>query len=102
MTKRERMPDCLPHEMSVRMLEVMRMRGNVPHEDLEYLAERIDKLRDERLKSIVAALIGWSDDERAELETFIAVAVEVFKKTNPSRLRDAARTVYIRHLMKEM
>lgn len=102
MTRRERMPDYLPNEMAARMTELVQMRANIPREDLEYLVERIDKLKDERLKSCVAALIGWGDDERAELETFIAVAIEVMKKTNPSKVREAARLVNIRYLMKEM
>ncbi len=101
MTRRERMPGNLPGEMSARMIELVQMRANVPHEDLEYLVERIDKLKDERLKSCVAALIGWGDDERAELETFIAVAIEIMKKTNPSKLREAARTVELRYLIKD-
>lgn len=101
MTRRERMPSDLPNEMAARMIELVQMRANVPHEDLEYLVERIDKLKDERLKSCVAALIGWGDEERAEIETFVAVAIEVMRKTNPSKLRDAARVVELRHLMKD-
>jgi hypothetical protein len=101
MTRRERMPSDLPIEMAARMIELVQMRANVPHEDLEYLVERIDKLKDERLKSCVAALIGWGDEERAELETFIAVALEIMKKTNPSKLRDAARVVELRSLLKD-
>lgn len=100
MTKRERMPSSLPDEMAARMVGLVQMRANVPREDLEYLVEHIDKLKDERLKSCVAALIGWGDDERAELETFIAVAIEIMKKTNPSKLRDAVRVVHLRDLLK--
>lgn len=100
MTRRERMPSYLPEQMSTRMVELVQMRANIPREDLEYLVERIDKLKDERLKSCVAALIGWGDDERAELETFVAVALEIMKKTNPSKLRDATRVVELRYLMK--
>ena len=101
MTKRERMPSSLPEEMAARMIGLVQMRANVPREDLEYLVERIDKLKDERLKSCVASLIGWGDDERAELETFIAVAIEIMKKTNPSKLRDATRVVHLRSLLKD-
>lgn len=101
MTKRERMPSHLPNEMAARMIELVQMRANIPREDLEYLVDRIDKLKDERLKSCVASLIGWGDDERAELETFIAVAIEVMRKTNPSKVRDATRLVEIRYLVKE-
>jgi hypothetical protein len=102
MTRRERMPDYLPNEMAARMTELVQMRANIPREDLEYLVETVAKLRDDRLKACVAELIGWGDDERAELETFIAVAIEVMKKTNPSKVREAARLVNIRYLMKEM
>lgn len=101
MTKRERMPNYLSDMMAARMTELVQMRANIPHEDLEYLVERIDKLKDERLKSCVAALIGWGDDERAELETFIAVALEIMKKTNPSKVREATRLVNLRYLLKD-
>ena len=101
MTKRERMPNYLPDMMAARMTELVQMRANIPREDLEYLVERVDKLKDERLKSCVAALIGWGDDERAELETFIAVALEIMKKTNPSKVREAARLVNLRYLLKD-
>ena len=101
MTKRERMPNYLPDMMAARMTEMVQMRANIPREDLEYLVERVDKLKDERLKSCVAALIGWGDDERAELETFIAVALEIMKKTNPSKVREAARVVHLRNLLQE-
>lgn len=101
MTKRERMPSILPDEVANRMTEIVQMRANVPREDLEYLVERIDKLKDERLKSCVAALIGWGDDERAELETFVAVSIEIMKKTNPSKVREAARIVHLRCLLRD-
>ena len=101
MTRRERMPSTVPEDMAARMTQIVQMRGNIEREDLEYLVERIDKLKDERLKSCVASLIGWGDDERAELETFIAVALEVMRKTNPSKVREAARLVHIRFLMQE-
>ncbi len=51
---------------------------------------------------IVAAVnrlrpVASQADESAwsEVETFIAIALKVFAKTNPSKLRDAARTVEI-------
>lgn len=102
MTQRERMPSYLPDMMAARMTEIVQMRANIPREDLEYLVERVDRLKDERLKSCIAGLIGWGDDERAEIETFVAVALEVFRKTNPSKLRDAARIVELRHIVKDM
>ena len=101
MTKRDRMPTELPDAMAARMRELVQMRANIPREDLEYLVERVDKLKDDRLKACVAGLIGWGDDERAELETFIAVALEVMRKANPSKVREAARVVHLRQLMQE-
>lgn len=84
-----------------RMRELLHQRAAVPREELEYLAERVAKLKDERLQAAVAGLIGWGDDERAELETFVAIAIEVMKKTNVSKLREAAQVVELRYLVKE-
>lgn len=97
MTKRIKVEPVFLAHMSNRMYDLIRLRGNVEHDDLEYLAERMDKLKDERLKSIVAELIGWGDDERAELETFIAISLEVMRNTNISKIRAAARIVELRH-----
>lgn len=87
-------------EQADRMYDLLRLRAAVPREDLEYLVERVSKLKDERLQQIVAELIGWGDDERAELETFVAIALEVMKQTNISKLREAARIVELRHYSK--
>ena len=100
MTQRERMPASLPAEMAVRMRELIQQRASLPREDLEYVVEAVAKLKDERLKACVAELIGWGDEERAELETF--VAVEVMKTTNPSKLRSATQTVALRTFMKDL
>jgi hypothetical protein len=89
-------------EQADRMRALLQQRKNLPREDLEYLVERVAKLKDDRLQACVAELIGWGDDERAELETFVAIAIEVMKRTNVSKLRDAARVVELRHLMKDM
>jgi len=89
-------------EQSVRMRELLQLRAALPHEDLEYLAERIEKLKDERLKACIAALIGWGDDERAEVETFVAVAIEVMRRTNTGKLRECARIVELKYYVKEM
>lgn len=101
MTKRERMPAAVPDAMSTRMVELLHQRATLPREDLEYVVEAIAKLKDERLKNCIAELIGWGDEERAEIESFIAVAIEVMRKTNPSKLRDATRIVELRYLMKD-
>lgn len=102
MTQRERMPASLPAEMAVRMSELIQQRASLPREDLEYVVEAVAKLKDERLKACVAELIGWGDEERAELETFVAVALEVMKTTNPSKLRSATQTVALRSFMKDL
>ena len=102
MTQRERMPASLPAEMAVRMSELIQQRASLPREDLEYVVEAVAKLKDARLKACVAELIGWGDEERAELETFVAVALEVMKTTNPSKLRSATQTVALRTFMKDL
>ena len=102
MTQRERMPASLPAEMSARMTEIIQQRASLPREDLEYVVEAVAKLKDERLKACVAELIGWGDDERAELETFVAVAIEIMKSTNPSKVRNAMQTVALRSYMKDL
>lgn len=79
--------------------EHLQGRGNLARDDLEYLVAKTDAMRDERLKACIAELIGLGDDERAEVETFLAIALEVMKNTPPSRLRSAAMTVELRSLM---
>lgn len=79
------------------MVELLRLRAALPREDLEYLVDRVAKLRDDRLQQCVAELIGWGDDERAEIETFVAISIEVMKATNVAKLREAARVVELRH-----
>ena len=85
-----------------RMRELLHQRATLPREDLEYVVETVAKLKDERLKACVAELIGWGDEDRAEIETFVAIAIEVMKKTNVSKLREAAMTVELRYHMKGM
>ena len=89
-------------EQAARMRELLHQRATPPHEDLEYVVETVAKLKDERLKACIAELIGWGDEDRAEIETFVSIAIEVMKKTNVSKLRDAAATVGLRHYMKDL
>ena len=77
-------------EQSLRMKELLHLRAALPREDLEYVVERIAKLKDTRLQECIGTLIGWSDDERAEIETFVAIALGVMKRTNVSKLRECA------------
>ena len=83
-----------------RMKQLLYERAALPHEELEYLVEAISKLKDDRLKTCVAELIGWGDEERAEIETFVAIALEVMKRTNVSKLRECAQIVEIKYWVK--
>jgi len=83
-----------------RMRDLLQQRAAIPREDLEYLVERAAKLKDERLQAAIGGLIGWGDEERAEVETFVAIAIEVMKRTNVSKLREAAQTVELRYHIK--
>lgn len=102
MTKRVKPDAHFVAQQADRMRELLHQRATLPRDDLEYVVETVAKLKDERLKACIAELIGWGDDERAELETFVAIAIEVMKKTNVSKLREAAMTVELRYHLKDM
>jgi hypothetical protein len=89
-------------EQARRMTELLQMRAALTEDDMAYLVEKVERMKDERLKSCVAALIGWGDDERAEVETFVAIAIEVMKRTNIGKLRECARIVEMKFYVKEM
>ena len=80
---------------------MLRERASLPPDELEYVVGAVSKLKDERLKAGVAELIGWGDDERAELETLFAVAIEVLKTTNLTKIRRAVQTVELRYYMRD-
>lgn len=80
--------------------ELLQGRGNLPRDDLEYVAQAVSRMKDERLKRCVAELIGWGDDERAHLETQIAIGIECMKLCTPSKVRQAAMTVELRYHIK--
>jgi hypothetical protein len=102
MRNKTRPPKQFAEFWASRCVELLQTRSNVPQKDIEYLAEAVEKLRDERLKSIVAALIGWGDDERAELETFCAIAIEVLRKANLSKIQDAQSMVELRFFTRDL
>lgn len=89
-------------QIAGRMIELLQQRNALSRSDLEYVVETIAKLKDERLKACVAELIGWGDDERAEVETFVSIAIEVMKRTNVSKLRECSRLVELRYLSHKM
>ena len=96
---RQRPDSTFVNVQAARMKELLHRRATLSREDLEYTVQQVAKLKDERLKSCVAELVGWGDDERYEIETFVAIAIEVMRLSTVSRLRDAARTIEMRHLM---
>ena len=85
---------------SQRCKQLLQMRNNLPRDDLEYVAEKVSTFKDTRLQQCITTLIGWGDDERAELETFCAIALELMKDLTPSQMHEAARKVEIRFLNK--
>lgn len=67
------------------------------------------------LKEQVNTAIHWADrckailskdditpDERVELETLCAIAIELIKSASPSKLREAGRTVELRDLARKI
>lgn len=88
--------------IAARMRELIQLRCSLPREDLEYVAQQVAKLKDARLQACIGELIGWGDDERAQIETFAAIAIEVMRKTNPSKLREAARVVELRYMERQI
>ncbi len=85
-----------------RCKELLQGRNNLNEDDTAYVAERITKMKDQHFQECVASLIGWGTEDRAELETFCAIALEVMKASSPSRLRDAALKVELRFHMQHL
>ena len=67
------------------------------------------------LKEQIENAIHWADrckkilskdviepDERVELETLCAIAIELIKSASPSKLREAGRIVELRNLAKKI
>lgn len=80
-----------------RCRELLQTRANLSREDLEYVVEKVAGMKDDRLKECIATLVGWGDDERAELETFVAISLEMMKQASPYKLRVAATNVELRY-----
>lgn len=103
MTIRKRIanPKEFAASMDARATELLQGRGNLDQDDLEYVLERMEKMKDVRLKECIATLIGWGDAERGEIETMVAVLLEVAKNCNPSKIVNAAKTVELKYLIRE-
>ena len=94
--------DQLLEHYAGRATWLVQCKGNLEQDDLEYLMQTAVKLKDERLKSCIAELVGWGDEERAELETLLALGFEAMKLCSPSRLREAAMRVSLKYHLKEL
>lgn len=81
------------------MYEVLRYKGDLTEDEKTYLMSKLENMRDEKLKSIITGLIGWGDEERGEIETFVAISIEVLKLSTPSKIREAARIVELRSVL---
>lgn len=90
--------DYLVDVVGPSIADALQGRANLSEDDLEYTVGKVAAMKDQRLAQNIATLIGWGDNERAELETFCAVALEVMRHTPPSRMREAARLVELRAL----
>lgn len=84
-----------------RCIEILQTRNNLSRDDLEYLVSKIDGMKDERLKQCITTLIGWGDDERAEMETFCAISIELMKQASPYKLRTTAENVELRYHLRK-
>jgi hypothetical protein len=94
--------DALIKHYSVRATWLVHCKGNLERSELEYLIEVGSKLKDQRLKDCIVGLVGWGDDERAELETLLALGFEAMRLCSPSRLREAATRVGLKYYMKDI
>lgn len=56
----------------------------------------------EILRDLLPTMTSAQIDALAEVETFVAIALRVLAKTNPSKVRDEVRTVHISYLLKDM
>ena len=101
MTRRPRAGPEFVGEQAKMVVALLRQRAAIPRAELEYLVERVERLRDPRLQAAVVGLIGWGDEERAEIETFVAISIEVMRRSTVSRIREAARIVELRYLMND-
>lgn len=85
---------------TARCHQLLGERNNLTPEEIQDLAVRLDKLRDDKLKTYVATLLGWGDTERIELMHFCTVALQLMEDVRPSVLRAAVSKVETRHLVR--
>lgn len=84
---------------SDRCQELLQLKGNLDEDEVEYLHKCLSTMKDEKLKNIIAGLIGWGDDERGELETLCAIALEIMAHTPLTVMEQAFRRIELRSLI---
>lgn len=89
-------------EWATKVLGIVRGRNTLSREELEDCVQRASKLRDPVLQGYIANLIGWGDQDRAELIHFCMVALELMKRTRPSVVIETHKTIEIRHRMRQI
>lgn len=89
----------LANHLSARCKELLVSKGDLSHNEKTYLFDKLEYMKDEKLKGIIIDLIGWGDDERAELETMFSVLLEVMRRATPEMIQSAAQMVEFRTLM---
>ena len=63
----------------------------------------VTKYQQEKINECAEMLLrDLPQDASPELQTFCAIAVELMRSASPSKLRDAARLVEMRHMTKEL
>ena len=62
---------------SNRSTAITRGRGNLSREDLEYVAQAAEKLKDKRLQECIAELIGWATMNGLSLRRFWPSALKL-------------------------
>jgi hypothetical protein len=83
---------------SRRAPQMLNQKVRPPREDLEYVAQQLEKMKDERFKGIIANMLAWDDDDRAELETLVYGCLQLLKSSPPAAIRDAFRILEMRYL----
>jgi hypothetical protein len=67
-------------------------------EKKEYLFKQLATMKDAKLHDIIMDLFGWGEEDEVMLQTFMALSLEVMKRSTPSKFKEAQRIIEIRHL----
>lgn len=75
--------------------EALRGKGNLTPEDEAYVIQQLDSITDQRLKECIGQLLGWDEEQRAKLETAMAVFFSLLKMSPAKRIIAAAQVVEV-------